>query len=77
MKHIHDVLGIPEDGVVVEGGAGVEPESELLLPAPRPLRPHVRVQLVLLVCVIPQELHIYLVLLRTVRRWLHVMHPPS
>ncbi|BAS99289.1 Os06g0696450, partial [Oryza sativa Japonica Group] len=56
------------DGVGVEGLGGVEPEAELLLALPLPLREHVGVQRVRLAGHVPQELEVDLIVGRTLRR---------
>jgi hypothetical protein len=65
---LHDVLWVPEDGVGVEVVGGVEPEAELLLPLPLPLREHVRVQRVGLARHVAEELEVDLVVGRALRR---------
>jgi hypothetical protein len=67
-KCLHDVLGVPEDGVGVEIGGGVEPEAELLLPLALPLREHVGVQRVGLARHVAQELEVDLVVGAPLRR---------
>ncbi|EEE66283.1 hypothetical protein OsJ_22490 [Oryza sativa Japonica Group] len=64
----YDVLWVPDDGVGVEGLGGVEPEAELLLALPLPLREHVGVQRVRLAGHVPQELEVDLIVGRTLRR---------
>jgi hypothetical protein len=62
------VLRVPDDGVGVVGRGGVEPEAELLLPLPLPLREHVGVQRVGLPGHVPQELEVDLVVGAPLRR---------
>lgn len=66
----HDAIGVPEDGVGVEIGGGVEPEMELLLSVAFPLAEHVGVESVGVAAQIPQELEVYLVPTRSFWRQL-------
>lgn len=59
---LHDVLGLPDDGVSVEVSSGVEPEVELLLSVPFALGKDVCVENVGVTAHVPQELEIYLIM---------------
>jgi hypothetical protein len=63
--HAHDVEWVPEDGVGVELGGGVEPEHELLLALALAVAEDVGVQEVGLAAHVAQELEVHLVMPRT------------
>ena len=78
--YLHDVFGVPFDGVGVEVFGGVEPEVELLLAAADAIEVDVGVQRVGLAGGIAQELHVHLVVVlprHVVGRQLqcHSVHP--
>lgn len=64
-SRLHDALRVPDDGVSVEGGGGIEPEAELLLLVAFALRVDVRVHRVRLAGGVPQELEVDLVVTRS------------
>jgi hypothetical protein len=68
---VHDVERVPEDGVGVEVGSGVEPEHELLLALALAVAEDVGVQEVGLAAHVAQELEVHLVVPRATRADLH------
>uniref|UniRef100_J3MH65 Uncharacterized protein n=1 Tax=Oryza brachyantha TaxID=4533 RepID=J3MH65_ORYBR len=62
--NLHDVVWVPEDGVGVEVGGGVEPEHELLLALALAVAEDVGVQQVRLAAGVAQELEVHLVVPR-------------
>ena len=57
-----DVMGIPEDGICVKVGSGIEPEVELLLSVALPLAEHIGVKNVRITTEVPQEFKVYLIM---------------
>jgi hypothetical protein len=64
MESLHDLLGVPEDGVGVEVGGGVEPEGVPHLPPADAAAVHVGLDDVGLAGAVAQELEVQLVPLR-------------
>ena len=71
-ESLHDVLGVPEDGVGVEVGGGVEPEVDALLPVAHAVDVQVRLHQVRLAGHVAQELEVELVVLVAGRRQLQM-----
>lgn len=69
---LHYSLWSPKDGVSVEIGSGIKPDTELLLSVALPLRVHICVYRVRIAAQVPQELEIYFVVIRPLRRQLYV-----
>lgn len=61
---LHNSSWSPKDRVRVEIRSGIEPQAKLLLSVPLPLRVHIRMYRVRIAAQIPQELEIYLVVIR-------------
>ena len=55
-------MGIPEDGICVKVGSGIEPEVELLLSVALPLAEHIGVKNVRITTEVPQEFKVYLIM---------------
>ena len=70
-RYVHDVEWVPEDGVGVEVGGGVEPEHELLLALALAVAEDVGVQEVGLAAHVAQELKVHLVVPRASSADLH------
>ena len=60
-KDLHNVLRIPENGVSVEIGGGIEPKIELLLSVAFALTEHICVKYVRISAQVSQELEVNLI----------------
>lgn len=67
---LHNVLGLPDDGIGVEVSCGVKPEKKLLLSVPLALSVDIGVQNVGVTTKIPQELEVDLIMSWPLRRQL-------
>lgn len=57
-----DVKGIPEDGICVKVGSGIEPEVELLLSVALPLAEYIGMKNVRVATEVSQEFEVYLIM---------------
>jgi len=62
---LHNVIPCPQEWVCVKVGSRVEPQVDALLTVSGTISKHISLQNIWLICLIPQELEVELVVIQT------------